>query len=82
MKDNSKHFEKKKISGESVLNDQNLKTKIKSYNSRVQKFVKMLIIIPDEISKGHECIWLSAAITDSVFNSGKHYYPQKLLQQC
>ena len=56
MKDNSKHFEKKKISSESVLNDQNLKTKIKSYNSRVQKFVKMLIIIPDEISKGHECI--------------------------
>ena len=56
MKDNSKYFEKKKISGESVLNDQNLKTKIKSYNSRVQKFVKMLIIIPDEILKGHACI--------------------------
>ena len=76
-------LKREKIDSETVFNDQYLKTQIKSYNNKSTTIVKNIYNYNNEMPKeGVACICLVAIVIDSIFNSGKHYFPQALLEKC
>ena len=69
---------KKEFDSESIYNEKQLKFKIKSYNRKINtNFCNNKI--PKE---GPQCICLSVILLDSVFRTGKNYYPQVFLEEC
>ena len=64
---------KKEFDSEPVYNEKYLKAKIKSYNGKIKTKIP---------KKGSQLICLIAILIDSVFRSGKSYYPQVFLQEC
>ena len=61
-----------------VYNENDLKAKIKSYNGKIiNNFNNNKI--PKE---GSQFICLSVLLIDSVFRTGKNYYPQMLIEEC
>ena len=69
---------KKEFNKEPVYNEKYLKTKIKSYNGKINTD-----FYNNKIPK--ECpqfICLSVILIDSVFRTGKNYYPQVFLEEC
>ena len=69
---------KKDFDSEPVYNEKYLKANIKSYNGKVNaSFYNNKI--PTE---GSHFLCLSVTLIDSVFRTGKNYYPQVFLQEC
>ena len=69
---------KKEFDGEQVNNEKHLKAKIKSYNGKTNTNFHNNKI-PKE---GSQFICLSVILNDSVFRTGKSYYPQMFLEEC
>ena len=68
---------KKEFVRKPVYHEKYLKAKIKSYNGKINtNFYNNKI--PRE---GPQFIYLSIILIDSVFRTGKHYYPQVFLEQ-
>ena len=68
----------KEFNSDRVYNKNDLKTKTKSYNRKINtNFHNMKI--PKE---GSQCICLSLILIDSVFRTGNNYYPQVFLEEC
>ena len=68
---------KKGFDSEPVYNEKYLKTKIISYEGKINT-----IFHNDRMSeKSSHCICLSMVLIDSVFKMGKNYYPQVLLKK-
>ena len=73
-----KNVIKKEFDCEPVYNEKYLKAKIKSYNGKINtSFCNNKI--PKE---GSQIICLSVILIDSVFRSGKNYYPQVFSEEC
>ena len=69
---------KKELDSESVYNEKYLKAKIKSYNGQINiNFHDN--IIPKEDS---QFICLPVILINSVYRTGKNYYPQVFLEEC
>ena len=69
---------KKEFDSEPVFNEKYLKAKIKAYNGKINTNFhnnKM----PKE---GSQFICLSVILIDSIFRTGKNYYPQVFLEEC
>ena len=63
---------------EPVYNDKYLKAEIKSYNGKINTNFH-----DNKITKeGSNLICLSVILIESVFRTGKNYYPQVLLEEC
>ena len=78
MKKNVKNTIGKEFDNDPVYNEKYLKAKIKSYNGKINtNFHKNKI--PKE---GSQFIFLSVILIDSVFRTGKNYYPQVFLEEC
>ena len=73
-----KNIIKKEFDSESVYNEKYLKAKIKSYNGKINTNFHNNKI-PKE---GSNFICLSVILIDSVFRTGKNYYPQVFLEEC
>ena len=73
-----KNSHKKEFDSEPVHNEKYLKAKIKSYNGKINRNFHNNKI-PKE---GSQFICLSLILIDSVFRTGKSYYPQVLLEEC
>ena len=70
-------WEKVNLYSEPVYNAKYLKTKIKSYKGKINtNFPNNKI--PKE---GSQCICLLVILIDSVYRTGKSYYPQKFLEE-
>ena len=69
---------KKKFHSNPVYNEKYIKTKIKSYNGKINTNFHNNKI-PKE---GSQCICLSVTLTDSVYKKDKNYYPQVFLEEC
>ena len=67
---------KKELDSEPVYNEKYLKAKIKSYNGKINTNFHSNKI-PKESS---QCICLSVILIDSVFRTGKNYYPLVFLE--
>ena len=66
-----------KFGGKPVYNEKYLKTKIKSYNEKINtNFHNNKIPIA-----GSQCICLSVILIDSVYRKDKSYYPQVFLEE-
>ena len=70
-----KEFDSEPVYGDS---DQYVKAKIKSYTDKINTSFQRKKISKENTS----CTFLSLIIVDSVFNVGKKYYPQTLLEEC
>ena len=68
---------KEKFHTKPVYNEKNLKTKIKSYNGKINTSFHNNKI-PKE---GSQLICLSVILIDSFFRLGKNYYPQVFLEE-
>ena len=69
---------KKEFDIEPVHNEKYLKAKIKSHNGKVNTNFHN-----DKIPReGSQFIFLSVILNDSVFITGKNYYPQVFLEEC
>ena len=69
---------KKDFDSEPVYNKKYLKAKIKSYNGKINTaFYNNKIT-----NEGSQQIFLSVFLIDSVFKTGKSYYPQVFLEEC
>ena len=69
---------KKELDSKAVYNEKYLKTKIKSYNGKINtSFYNNKI--PKESS---QCICLSVILIDLVYRKDKSYYPQVFLEEC
>ena len=69
---------KKKFYSEPVYNEKYVKAKIKSYDGKINT-----IFYNNKIPKeGSQFICLSVILIDSVYRTGKNYYPQVLLEEC
>ena len=69
---------KKKFDSELVDNEKYLKAEIKSNNGNIS-----INFWSNKIPKeGSQFIYLSVILIDSVFTTGKHYYPQVVLEEC
>ena len=68
----------KEFDSEPVYNEKYLKAKIKSYNGKINTNFHDNKI-PKESS---QFICLSVILIDSVFRTGKNYYPQVFLKEC
>ena len=69
---------KKKYDSELVYNEKYLKAEIKSNNGNIS-----INFWSNKIPKeGSQFIYLSVILIDSVFTTGKHYYPQVVLEEC
>ena len=63
---------------EPVYNEKHLKTEIKFYEGKINTN-----FYGDNVpKKGCQCIFLSIILIDSVFGTGKTYYPQVFLEEC
>ena len=69
---------KKQFDSKPVYNDKYIKTKIKSYNGKINTNFHNNNI-PKE---GSQCICLSVILIDSVYKKDKNYYPQVFLEEC
>ena len=69
---------KEELDSEPVYNEQYLTVKIKSYNGKLNTNFHNNKI-PKE---GSKFICLSVILVDSVFRTGKNYYPQVFLEEC
>ena len=69
---------KKESDSKSVYNEKYIKTKIKSYNGKINANFDNNKI-PKE---GSQCICLSVILIDSVYKKDKNYYPQVFLEKC
>ena len=69
---------KKKFHSNPVYNEKYIKTKIKSYNGKINTNFHNNKI-PKE---GSQCICLPVTLTDSVYKKDKNYYPQVFLEEC
>ena len=69
---------KKKFDSEPVYNEKYLKAKIKPYK---EKSTQIFIIIKYQ-KKIEDLIRLSVILIDSVFRTGKNYYPEVFLEEC
>ena len=69
---------KKGFDREPVYNEKYLKIDIKSYKGKISTNFHN-----NKITKeGSQCICLSVILIDSVYRTGKNYYPQVLLEEC
>ena len=73
-----KNVIKKEFDCEPVYNEKYLKAKIKSYNGKINSSFCNNKIPKD----GSQFICLSVILIDSVFRSGKNYYPQVFSEEC
>ena len=80
---------KKEFDSETVYNEKYLKIEIKSYNWKTSTKVKSCSgkintnFYKNKILKGgSQIICLSVIFIDSVFWTGKNYYPQVFLEKC
>ena len=69
---------RKEFDTELVYNEKHLTVKIKSYNGKINKDFHNNKI-PQQSSK---FICLSVILIDSVFRTGKNYYPQVQVEEC
>ena len=69
---------KEEFDSKPVYNEKYLKAKIKSYNGKINTNFHNNKI-PRE---GSQFICLSVILIDSVFRTGKNYYPQVFLEEC
>ena len=73
-----KNFLNNDFDSEPIYNEKYLKAKIKSCNGKINtNFHKNKIS-----KKGSQYICLSVILLDSVFRTGKNYYPQVFLEEC
>ena len=72
-----KNSTKEEFDSKPVYNEKSLKAKIKSYNGKINTN-SHTNKIPRE---GSQCICLSVILIDSVFRTGKNYYPQASLEE-
>ena len=71
-------IKKREFDSNPVYNEKYIKTKIKSYNGKINKsFLNNKI--PE---RGSQCICLSVIFIDSVYKKDKSYYPQVFLEEC
>ena len=69
---------KKEFDSEPVYNEKYLKDKIKSYNGKISTNFH-----DNKIPKeGSQLICLSVILINSVFRTGKNYYPRVFLEEC
>ena len=69
---------KREFDSKLVYNEKYLKAKINSYNGKINTNLHN-----NKISReGSEFICLSVILIDSVFRTGKNYYPQVFLEEC
>ena len=69
---------KKEFDSEPFYNEEHLKAKVKSYNEKINTNFH-----DNKIQKeGSQFICLSVILIDSVFRTGKNFYPQVFLQEC
>ena len=73
-----KNIIKKEFDSELVYNEKYLKAKIKSYSGKINTNFHNNKI-PKE---GSQFICLSVTLINSVFRTGKNYYPQVFLEEC
>ena len=66
------------MNSEPVYNEEYLKAKIKSYNGKINTNFHNNKIAEE----GFQFICLSVVLIDSVFRTGKNYYPQVFLEEC
>ena len=69
---------KKEFDSEPAYNEKYIKTKIKSYKGKINTNFHNNKL-PKE---GSQCICLSVILINSVFRTGKSYYPQVFLEEC
>ena len=69
---------KKEFDSKPVYTEKYIKTKIKSYNRKINTNFHNNKI-PNE---GSHCIFLSVILIDSVYKKDKNYYPQVFLEEC
>ena len=68
---------KKEFESEPAYNEKYLKTEIKPYQGKINTNFHS-----DKIQKqGSQCICLSVIFIDSVYRTGKNYYPQVFLEE-
>ena len=68
----------KEFDSDPVYNKKYLKTKMKSYNGKINTNFHNNKI-PKE---GSQCICLSVILINSVFRTSKNYYPEMFLEEC
>ena len=69
---------KREFDSKLVYNEKYLKAKINSYNGKINTNLHN-----NKTSReGSEFICLSVILIDSVFGTGKNYYPQVFLEEC
>ena len=69
---------KKGFDREPVYNEKYIKTEIKSYEEKINTNFQSNKVP----KKGSQYICLSVILIDSVFRTGKNYYPQVFLEEC
>ena len=69
---------KKEFTSKPVYNKKYLKTKIKSYNGKINTNFHSNKILKES----SQFICLSAILIDSVFKTAKNYYPQVFSEEC
>ena len=69
---------KKEFDGKPVYNEKYLRAKIKAYNGKINTNFHNNKIP----SAGSQFICLSVILIDSVFKTGKTYYPQVFSEEC
>ena len=71
-----------------MYNEKYLKAKIKSYNGKINKNFHNNQVSQNEVSQNKipkessQFICLSLILIDSVFKTGKNYYPEVFLEEC
>ena len=73
-----KNNNKKEFDNEPVYNEKYLKAKIKFYNGKINTNFHNNKI-PKE---GSQCICLSVTFIDSIYRTGKNYFPKVFLEEC
>ena len=69
---------KKEFDSKLVYTKKYLRAKIKFYDGKINTNIHN-----NEIPKeGSQFIWLSVILTDSLFKTGKNYYPRVFLEEC
>ena len=66
---------KKRFDNEPVYKERYLKTKVTSYEGKINKIFIMK-------KEGPHCIFLSVVLVDSAFKMGKYHYTQVFLEEC
>ena len=71
-----------------MYNEKYLKAKIKSYNGKINTNFHNNQVFQNEVSQNKipkessQFICLSLILIDSVFKTGKNYYPEVFLEEC